>query len=228
MNEAKGLNVYQRMLNIMSEISHIQKGAKKVNNQYAYVSHDQVAAALHNLFVKHGVFAIVDVLSHDTKEIQVGRDKVTQVFTTATLEITYVNVDDTNDRFSAKSFGHAVDPSDKGPGKAVSYAVKYNYLKQFCLNTGEDTDQTQEIVTQSDLKRSALMRKYGNTIKAITECLEKEDTAGAAEVWFELTDEEKKEIWIAPSKGGVFDAKTRELMKSKEFRQSYYGDSENV
>ena len=35
-----------------------------------------------------------------------------------------------------------MDPSDKGPGKAWSYAVKYAYLKLFMLNSADDIELT--------------------------------------------------------------------------------------
>lgn len=49
----------------------------------------------------------------------------------------------------------------------------------------------------------------------------------AAEAWFELSDDEKKSIWVAPTKGGPFTTKERELMKAPEFRQAYYGPDSN-
>jgi len=37
--------------------------------------------------------------------------------------------------------GQGMDMNDKGSGKAVSYAVKYGFLKGFMLETGEDSDR---------------------------------------------------------------------------------------
>ena len=50
--------------------------------------------------------------------------------------------------------------------------------------------------------------------------------ADAAEAWFKLTDDEKKSLWVAPSKGGPFTTKEREVIKSSEFRKSYFGEDE--
>jgi hypothetical protein len=46
----------------------------------------------------------------------------------------------------------------------------------------------------------------------------------AAEAWFELSEDEKKSLWTAPTKGGVFTTKEREIMQSGEFRQAYFGE----
>lgn len=45
----------------------------------------------------------------------------------------------------------------------------------------------------------------------------------AAEAWFELDNETKSALWKAPSKGGIFTTQELEVMKSKEFRESYTG-----
>ena len=60
--------------------------------------------------------------------------------TSATIEMTFRNVDDKDDTITVKSVGYGADNSDKGIGKAVSYAVKYALLKSFSLETGDETD----------------------------------------------------------------------------------------
>ncbi len=129
-------NVYQRVLGVMSELEYIQKGTKTVNNQYRYVSHDQVTAAIHPLLVKHGIAVLPSVL--DCK--QEGNR------TTVELNVFFVNADNPVDQFCVKSIGYGVDPADKGPGKAISYAFKLACLKTFCLETGEDSDHDQKSV----------------------------------------------------------------------------------
>ena len=42
----------------------------------------------------------------------------------------------------------------------------------------------------------------------------------AKEAWDELTEDEKRALWIAPSKGGVFSTSEREVIKSSEFRNA--------
>jgi len=127
-------NVYQRILAVMSELDYIQKGTKMLNNQYRYVSHDQVTASIHPLLVKHGI-AVIPTVNKYTQE---GNR------TTVEIDVFFVNADNPQDQFSVKSIGFGVDPSDKGPGKAISYAFKLACLKTFCLETGEDSDHDQK------------------------------------------------------------------------------------
>ncbi len=43
---------------------------------------------------------------------------------------------DSQDKIVMQTFGYGVYYQDKGPGKAISYAVKYAYLKEYSHNFG--------------------------------------------------------------------------------------------
>lgn len=114
----------------MAELDYIQKGDARVNGQYRFASHDQVSAAIHPMLVKHGIVILPSVL----ELTQEGNR------TTAKIGMSFVNPDNPTDAFTTIFYGYGVDSGDKGPGKAISYACKYGYLKTFCLETGEDPD----------------------------------------------------------------------------------------
>ncbi len=62
--------------------------------------------------------------------------------------------------------------------------------------------------------------EHSESIRVIKECLAKDDLHGAAEAWYELPDKAKHDLWVAPSKGGVFTTQEREIMKTKAFREA--------
>lgn len=124
-------NIYQRMSEVQRAIGYVQKESKKVNNQYTFVSHDAVVGALRGPMIDNGIVYTVDVLDHT-------RDGNT---TSATVAVTFINVDSPDDRFTVRGFGEGVDQQDKGPGKSISYAVKYILLKAFALETGDDPER---------------------------------------------------------------------------------------
>ena len=126
----EGKNLVQRILAVMGDIDYIQKGEARVNGQYRFASHDQVSAAIHPLLVKHGI-AILPSVEEITQE---GNRTMVK------LLMTFVNADNAQDCFASRFVGYGVDSGDKGPGKAISYACKYGYLKTFCLETGDDPD----------------------------------------------------------------------------------------
>lgn len=71
------------------------------------------------------------------------------------------------------------------------------------------------------------------SIAAIKEGIETGNLSAAAEAWFELTNEERESIWIAPTRNvngkrvlnehAPFTSREREVIKSAEFRQAHYG-----
>ncbi len=129
------LNVYQRMLGVMEDVSYIQKGEKTVNGQYRFASHDEVTAKLHPALVKHRLLALPSVqeLTQDGNRTEVK------------LSVTFLNVDKPEEAITCIFHGFGIDPADKGPGKAISYAFKYAMLKTFCLETGDDADNNVEV-----------------------------------------------------------------------------------
>ena len=126
-----GKNIYQRLVAVMNAVSYVQKEEKKVNGQYTFVSHDAVTAKIRPALLEHGIATVCTVKNH----IQDGNR------TEVTLAVRFVNIDKPDDFVEVESFGYGIDPQDKGPGKAVSYAFKYALLKTFCLETGDDPER---------------------------------------------------------------------------------------
>lgn len=124
-------NIYQRMAEVMKTVAYVQKEEKKVNNQYTFVSHDAVTAKLRPALIENGILPVVTVKKH----LQDGNR------TEVLIGVRYVNIDKPEEYVEVEAFGYGIDPSDKGPGKAVSYAVKYALLKTFCLETGDDPER---------------------------------------------------------------------------------------
>jgi len=72
---------------------------------------------------------------------------------------------------------------------------------------------------------SAVLSSH-SSIVAIKEGIALDNLSEAAEEWFTLEDEIKASLWIAPSKGGVFTTREREVIKSSEFRIAHFGGSD--
>jgi hypothetical protein len=130
-------SIYRRLNAVMSEIGHIdkdktqeiKKDGRKVG-EFDYISHDMVSATVRTPFVKYGIAVQPTVVSHET-----NGNRVTLVVNTD-----FINIDNPDDRVSVQTIGFGVDNTDKGPGKALSYAVKYAYLKILMLNSADDIE----------------------------------------------------------------------------------------
>lgn len=127
----KPLNIFQRINAVMKEVKYVQKESKKVNGQYTFASHDAVTSALHSPMAEHGIVMVPTI----NKLVQDGNKTI------VTMDISFINADQPDDRINLQYIGYGIDASDKGVGKAISYAVKYALLKMFCLETGDDVEK---------------------------------------------------------------------------------------
>ena len=138
MTKAPGLNVHQRMAQAMHTVTYIQKEKKK-GMQYSIVSHDTVTAKVRPVLLQYGVH-------YYPAHMELKQDGNR---TECTMIVRFVNVENPSDSFDVVSAGYGIDNSDKGPGKAISYAVKYALLKAMGLETGDDPDHDQDLVHES-------------------------------------------------------------------------------
>jgi hypothetical protein len=127
-------NILQRLNAVMQEVDYIQREEKK-GMSYKIVSHDKVTALVRPALVKHGIV-------YWPSAFNIHQDgNRTQLH----CKVIFANMDDRSDFIEVDSLGHGIDNQDKGPGKAISYAVKYALLKALGLETGDDPDLDQDV-----------------------------------------------------------------------------------
>ncbi len=164
--EVKSLNILQRMNAAQKVVTYVQKN-KPNGMKYSIVSHDDVTAKVRAPLVELGVMYYPVNMVYE----QVGNR--TQVF----LQLKFCNIDDLNDFILVDSLGYGIDAQDKGPGKAVSYAVKYGLLKAMGLQTGDDADLdsidhevAEEVEWSGPIKKHALksqLRAFNGDINSV-------------------------------------------------------------
>ena len=86
--------------------------------------------------------------------------------------------------------------------------------------TQQNSGPSEKEINELLIENTQTMLRYAESILAIKAGIALEDYSTAAEEWFSLTDDDKTILWKAPSKGGAFTTKEREIMKSKEFREA--------
>ena len=164
------LNIFQRINAVMKEVDYVKKDTSVGGgggSAYKAVSHDNVIAVLRPHLVSNG---IVIVTEQEKGTIEVKRDKaagIAMLLYSASYKVSFVNMDNPEDRFSVTIESHAADNGDKAPGKAISYAVKYAMLKTFCIETGEHEEgryheEPEEVIQYvSDIQ----LKTFDDTIK---------------------------------------------------------------
>ena len=138
-------NIHQRLAAAMLDVTYIQKD-KKQGMRYSIVSHDVVTAKVRPALLKQGIVYYPFTIQYN----QNGNR------TEVNLDVRFTNIDDPNDFFVVPGLGYGIDDQDKGPGKAISYAVKYALLKALGLETGDDPDQDQDIELREGLVEELL------------------------------------------------------------------------
>jgi|TARA_A100000171_G_C2133903_1_gene148620 hypothetical protein len=105
-------------------------------------------------------------------------------------------------------------------GKAGTEYASANEVSDAIINqkVEEATEKLRGLV-------SAVLSSH-SSIVAIKEGIALDNLSEAAEEWFTLEDDIKASLWIAPSKGGVFTTREREVIKSSEFRMAHFGGSD--
>ncbi len=125
-------NLHQRLHAAMKEVKYIQKDIriKLKSGSYKVISHDAVTAKVRPALLKQGIiyYPMEMVRSQNGNRTEVD------------LKVRFANIDNPGDCIDVPGIGYGVDSGDKGPGMAVSYAVKYCLLKALGLETGDDAD----------------------------------------------------------------------------------------
>ena len=149
----KQRNLYQRLIAAMDDVRYVQKERGKDGElKFSIVTHDAVTALCRTALMKNGVYAYPEITQRDFSTFKVtrwrnGQEETTEYAAmTVQINMNFVNADAPDERITVQSIGIGVDKlaqQDKCPGKAISYAVKYGYLKGLALETGDDPDTEQ-------------------------------------------------------------------------------------
>lgn len=134
-------NIFQRINEVRKLAAYVVKDQPVNKGQFKVVTHDQVTALLRPALIEHGI--VVQVSEVSSAVVLTGMKAATgaeYVRFEGNYKIEFVNIDDPKDRTEMVLTAHAVDPGDKAPGKAISYAKKYAELKLFDIESGESDE----------------------------------------------------------------------------------------
>jgi len=245
----KDWNIFQRINWIRAKISYVQKDAV-VAGQYKAVRHDAVTASLRPFLIQAGIVtsqtlkASTVAVSGSTTQKDVPIIRYEAVYT-----ITFNNSENNNgDKLAVDIESHALDQGDKAPGKAMSYAKKYAYLKVFDIETGEDEESRIEQKSTADVEAekeafrmerlNVAISQHMDSITVIKDGIRESSPildgkthqaefgneaalTVAIEAWYELTHDEQRSLWVAPSKGGPFSTDERHIIKCSRWAELY-------
>jgi hypothetical protein len=116
-------------------------------------------------------------------------------------------------------------------GTASSYARKYALNGLFAIDDTKDADTNEhkEQVDSAPAEKlySDWVQENSKAVAAIKTGIANDDLQTAAAAWFTLPDDAKMALWKAPTKGGCFSTKEREVIRTPDFRAAHYGEKDS-
>lgn len=200
----KNGNIYQRLNRVMEKVSYVQKNQKSGGMRYNFVSHDSVVKAVREHLHAEGVY----VYPYNIEFHQDGnRSQVV-------MQVRFQNIDDKEDYIVIPSAGQGIGNDDKGPGKAISYALKYALLKGLMLETGDDPESNQETDIHLSKETEAAKRRIDLELSNLAE-----EVVDQSMVTAFKNDNKEDYMLIRKSNPGIakdIEAKLKTLLNRKE------------
>lgn len=116
--------------------AYLQKANKNTGQSYNYVSSSQVLSNVREAMDKHGVLLMPEIIGQEIEQFTT-KNGALQFFTKVQMAWHWVHAE-TGEFFRVAWEGQGVDNSEKGIGKAITYAEKYIFLKTFHIATDQD------------------------------------------------------------------------------------------
>lgn len=133
--------IHEALAEIMKEVPNITKDRRNQQQGFQYRGIDDVYAAVHPLFVKHGVFSVPTVESERSEDrtSSKGNALIYRV-----LKVRYDFYAKDGSSVSATVIGEGMDSGDKASNKALAVAHKYAILQVLSIPTEENIDPDAE------------------------------------------------------------------------------------
>jgi hypothetical protein len=122
--------LWAKIFEVQNSVNNKLEEAKGNRLQWKPVVHWKVTGAVKIACKKHRLLCM-PVVERTTQDGQT---------TTATVSLVLTDIDTGEQTSVGKYVGYGMDSMDKGPGKAVSYAIKTAMLKTFMMNVADDNE----------------------------------------------------------------------------------------
>lgn len=124
----------------MQDVPIMEKDGKNNYHNYSYLSDIQVTLEMRKLLNKHGVIFIVNKAQCIDIDKALSDTGKSSNMVKVLIEYSLIDVD-SGERFDNVIEGHAQDSGDKGIYKAITGGIKYIFMKNFMIPTGDDPDR---------------------------------------------------------------------------------------
>lgn len=135
------MKVYQAINQVQSDLAKSGIAKDRTNQQgstYKFRGIDDVYNAISPLLARHGLCILPRMISRQCLERQTAKGNAI-FYVTVEAEFDFVSAED-GSKHTVRTFGEAMDVSDKATNKAMSAAYKYAAFQSFAIPTEGDND----------------------------------------------------------------------------------------
>jgi len=169
------MKVYKAINAVQDELSKIGITKSRTNSQgagYKFRGIDDIFNTISPLLAKNGLCILPRVLARECVE-RISKNGGALFYVTVEVEFDFVCAED-GSKHTVKTFGEAMDSSDKATNKAMSAAYKYATLQAFSIPTEGDNDtenQSPEVTPKAVAKPVATINKTPLTESQVADFL---------------------------------------------------------
>jgi len=144
------LNLYQRLAAAIADCPPIEKDTSIAAGKSSYkaTTFDGAISKIRPVLIKHGIVFSQEIIEQTNEtyeyEQQYGNNPaVTKVgfLTYVHVRLTFINIDNPEERIISDGVGTGMDSQDKAAGKALTYARKNALLAILMTSTGENDEE---------------------------------------------------------------------------------------
>ena len=132
--------IYSKLAGVRSELDGMSKAGNNEQQGYSYFSDDQISWTFRNLFNLYKIAFIYSSEITGCREISPTRSWTKQFITDVLVHYFFVDIED-GSKVEWYACGSWNDTGDKWVYKAITWAVKYIFMKTFQISTGDDPEK---------------------------------------------------------------------------------------
>jgi len=128
------MGILAKLADLRKKVTYLQKENKNQGQSFNYVSSSQVLGAVRAEMDELGIILTSEVTEATLHEPLTGKK---MYMTELQMLFTWIDVE-SGEKLPLTWYAQGADMSEKGPGKAMTYAEKYFFLKQLNIATDKD------------------------------------------------------------------------------------------
>lgn len=132
--------IYKKLAEAREKVGAMQKTGFNEMQKYSYFSDDQISETFRKTFNEVWIVFIYSSEITGTREISATGKGTRQFITDVLVKYSFVDIE-TGDEVSWTACWSWNDTGDKWVYKAITWAIKYIYMKTFQISTGDDPEK---------------------------------------------------------------------------------------